>query len=100
MGAMLFNSVIFTHSHKLADGSVVTHAHPFDSSDDNAPFKTHHHSKTELYFFSHIEILFPLVFILVSSFQAPTRHRFIDYGLVLIPVRIPENHHGRAPPVL
>lgn len=41
------NNVVYLHSHILSDQTVITHAHPFDKSADNTPFKTHHHSNFE-----------------------------------------------------
>lgn len=41
------NSIVNVHSHQLENGEVVTHAHPFDHQDDDAPFKSHQHSNFE-----------------------------------------------------
>ena len=99
IGAMVVNNAVFTHSHKLLNGTVVTHAHPFDGSDDPAPFKTHHHTTTELFFFNHLEILFPLLFMFLSFFQPTLRNRFSRFNQVLIPARVIGNFRNRAPPV-
>ena len=47
-GMLITNKAVFMHVHKLEDGSIVVHAHPYNESDNKTPYKTHHHSKTEL----------------------------------------------------
>lgn len=45
-----FNSVNYRHYHKLPDGSVITHAHPYSKKpSDPKPFKTHNHTSAELF---------------------------------------------------
>lgn len=55
---MATNRVFYLHSHKLPDGKVIVHAHPFNKLRDNQPFKMHHHSAFELFLLSHVEMLF------------------------------------------
>lgn len=39
------------HYHKLPDGTVICHSHPFSKSNQsNSPFESHHHSKAEFVF--------------------------------------------------
>lgn len=42
------NKVLFFHSHIDSYGRIVYHAHPYNKSGDQAPYKTHHHNNTEL----------------------------------------------------
>ena len=65
-GMLLTNKAIFMHVHKLEDGSIVVHSHPYNTSDNTTPYKTHHHSKTELLFIQSLELL--LLFILATVF--------------------------------
>ncbi len=60
------NKAIFMHVHKLDDGSIIIHSHLYNKSENKAPNKTHHHSKTELLFFQSFELLF--FFILTTVF--------------------------------
>jgi len=70
MGLLIANKSAYIHTHKLADGSLVTHAHPYDKSNDTDPNKTHHHSKTELLFLHNIEILFLTILHLIMFLSA------------------------------
>ena len=55
---MVSNRAFYLHSHKLVSGKVIVHAHPFNKSQDNQPFKVHHHSVHELFLLRHVELLF------------------------------------------
>jgi len=44
------NQGVFLHSHRLTNGRIVTHAHPYSKKKDNAPLKKHQHTKEELQF--------------------------------------------------
>lgn len=50
-GLILVSNMLYYHSHVAHDGSIVSHAHPFNKQNDNGPYKTHHHSKMELLLF-------------------------------------------------
>lgn len=41
----ILNISLYTHSHVLADGEIITHAHPFDGSND--PLNSHEHTSLE-----------------------------------------------------
>jgi len=40
------NNLANVHYHKMADGTVVCHSHPFGSGSQESPFESHHHSAT------------------------------------------------------
>jgi len=54
----VINKAVFTHTHLLDDGTMVTHAHPYDKHSDSSPYKHHHHSKFEITFFLLADLLF------------------------------------------
>ncbi len=100
MGLLIANKAIFFHEHKMADGTIVAHAHPYDKSDEPEPFKTHHHSKAELFFLSHFDTLFVLAisaFAIVRISAKPYFQIFLPkyYFPVLI-----LNQKSRAPPLV
>lgn len=45
--AVLANGIVFRHSHRLADGTIICHAHPYKSSSGNQS-PGHAHSRDEL----------------------------------------------------
>ncbi|WP_448518521.1 hypothetical protein [Rhodoflexus sp.] len=45
---IMLNSVMYRHSHRLPDGKIVSHAHPYKRSTDEAPAKPHEHTDKEL----------------------------------------------------
>ena len=62
IGFHIFNNIAWQHMHVLSDGTLVTHAHPYNKSADNAPAKQHHHTATEMLILENLEILFPWYF--------------------------------------
>lgn len=48
--ALLANGVMFRHAHRLADGSIICHAHPYKGS-PGTQFPNHTHSRDELIWF-------------------------------------------------
>lgn len=68
--AMLtFNQSVNIHTHKLDDGTIVSHAHPYNKTSDSDPIKSHHHTLTELLILEHFEILFLSIFIAIALLQ-------------------------------
>ena len=99
MGVYSLNSYFFTHSHILENGQIVTHAHPFDSS-DNDPFKNHEHSSEELTFLANLSFFIPItdflslgVFLALITFNRETRE---NHRSLLAPFFT----HLRAPPAI
>jgi hypothetical protein len=67
VGIHSLNSLVYTHSHKLNNGTIITHAHPFSKSSDTNPFKSHEHSPEELTFLANMIYFIPsLVLTMVS----------------------------------
>lgn len=54
----VFNKFIYTHTHVLADGTIVSHAHPYNKQADSSPFKKHYHTKFEFVLLSQLNYLF------------------------------------------
>ena len=98
MGLFIANKAIFLHDHKLNDGRIIEHAHPYDKSNDSKPFKSHHHSNAEFLFFQNLEILFLIVF-LTFALIALVKKRKVSFKLITEHTLICINlHKGRAPP--
>lgn len=99
VGLFIVNQAIFLHVHKLNDGTIVYHAHPYDKSGDSKPVKSHHHSNADFTFFQNLGILFLILFLTITlipfvsgiiySSQLTTK-----YSLISI-----KQNKGRAPPL-
>jgi hypothetical protein len=61
----IINKSVYTHTHIMANGQVISHAHPYNKTTDSKPFKSHHHTRTEFVFYKNLGMLFPLVFLLL-----------------------------------
>ena len=96
LGLLIANKALFTHTHTLANGKTVAHAHPFNKHSD----KKHQHSGVEFAFFAQLDLLFIVTIALVAkpieyyagSFLVQKAQSFIDISHRVI--------SGRAPPVL
>jgi len=87
MSLLILNTAVFIHSHRLADGTIITHAHPFQKSkESNQPYKTHHHNNTDLFRLREISTyLFsiPTVFL-----PTPVRFDSCIYHFIATPAHI------------
>ncbi|PVX51921.1 hypothetical protein C7377_0214 [Balneicella halophila] len=90
----------YTHSHILADGTVITHAHPYDKGSDKEPFKTHHHNYFEFLIFKTFSFLNASILIFSSLIILKSYTSYFPF---------PENFDysvfwrycpGRAPPIV
>ncbi len=99
MGTLIVNKSIYLHTHKLTDGSVISHAHPYNKSGDDKPFKSHHHTDTQLLFFQSIKILFFTFFIALFFFKSIKKAVYALYTAFLYTPAFYNSNKGRAPPV-
>jgi hypothetical protein len=70
LGLFCLNNIVYNHKHRLKDGSLIAHAHPYNKSGDTNPLKSHQHTTGELVFLAnlHFFILAPiLVFIFLVA---------------------------------
>ena len=98
MGTLLLNKAFFVHTHVLADGTVSSHAHPFDRSAEKESEKSHQHSSAEFMLLHHLGMLYFVALTSASLVMAVSR---INKGQPL-PIVYFSNYNipnpGRAPP--
>lgn len=96
---LIVNEAVFLHIHKLDDGTIIEHAHPYNKSADSQPLKSHHHTNAERLFFQHLKVLFLVTFLTLVLFTLVIKEK-VTFGLIT-------NHayncinlqEGRAPPL-
>ena len=96
---LIANKAVFMHTHKLNDGTIIEHAHPFDKSTDSEPYKSHNHTKTELLFFQNLELFSLIVFLTFAFFTIDRKaiySSFIQNGYI---ESCGYYYQGRAPPI-
>jgi hypothetical protein len=54
--ALSANQSFFYHYHVLPDGTIISHAHPYNKTTDCKPIKSHHHSSFEISFFGNLGV--------------------------------------------
>jgi predicted membrane protein len=100
VGLLTLNNALFMHLHRLADGTLIVHAHPFDKSNpENTSSNSHQHTKLELLFFDSLLILFILGLLQITIKNTGsniTRIRSFNY---LIRQNSPQVITNKAPPV-
>jgi len=99
VGIHSLNSFFNTHSHQLADGTIVTHAHPYERGTGSSPFESHHHTATELVFLASLLHFIPTIAVFVVG-----RILFIWADIIQsYQLRVSQNSLGipslRGPPI-
>lgn len=70
-GFIIVNKALYTHSHVLAFGQVVTHTHPFDKSERETG-KSHRHTQAEMLILDQINNIFcSLTLMMIVALFAP-----------------------------
>lgn len=87
------------HSHRLSDGTIITHAHPYNKTSDSAPLKSHHHNVQDSITLRNITHLFVSLFVILTLSLLPLYNR--PYNIVICHKIISDVKHiqGRAPPL-
>ena len=100
IGLLTINNAMFLHSHILDNGNFVTHAHPYDKSNDSAPIKSHHHSKTELIFLENLQLLFLFTLIFFIVLDVAKKKSYFVINRVFYTQGYEILYLGRAPPLV
>ena len=98
MGSLLVNQALYTHTHVMPDGSIVSHAHPFSKNAGCNKNTTHQHSSAEFFLLDMLDVLILYAiaaFVLKrSALNTLFREASLDRLLpALVPISL-----GRAPP--
>ena len=99
MVMFIANKAVFIHTHRLSDGSIIEHAHPYNKSTDSKPYKSHDHSKIELLFAQSIEIFFLSAFLTYALLAIVRKVNFTFHLQTRYSLSCLILHKGRAPPV-
>lgn len=100
MALMMAHSSAYRHSHRLENGTIITHSHPYDKSKDTEHFKSHQHSKSEILLYRSLKAILFLFFLAISFIFFVNEKAFLidkerEYSKLLT-----SPHQGRAPPFL
>lgn len=97
VGILISNELLYTHSHKQ-NGQTVVHAHPYDKSEDKEQSEKHSHTEAELFFFAHINLLFPLFFLTFAIHRNLKENKQVTVFKIIHNQHIILPHNGRDPP--
>lgn len=100
ISCMVINNAVFMHSHILADGSVVVHAHPYNKTNDSQPFKSHKHSKVAIVLYQQLHHFLAVFFAAFLIIMTISRFLFNQTCFLSIPKHFVGLKQGRAPPVI
>ncbi|MDP3913072.1 MAG: hypothetical protein Q8R96_04965 [Bacteroidota bacterium] len=100
MGLLIINKAVFLHSHVLANGTVISHAHPYQSTDDSKPFQSHHHTKAAFFLFDTIQLLFNSIPFGLIFFIPNFRTKVFFSSITQIAPEYFSSTRSRAPPVI
>ena len=98
MTALLINKVVYTHIHIEADGSIITHAHPFSKKAQKHPGSGHQHSGAMLFLLDQLDVLImsmTAVGVIIHHTRSVSYHESVpDHKLPAFVPLLP----GRSPP--
>lgn len=103
LGYALSNQITNKHAHMLADGTIIQHAHPYQKSNDAAPFKKHHHSSWEYVLIDQVNtnlLVFLAAILLLSAWWQLRKKKFVVERLLISPFHHSSRIYLRGPPVL
>lgn len=94
----IVNNVVFLHPHKLPDGNIIVHAHPYNKSQDSAPFKAHSHTTKELFHIANMQLLFITAALFILFTQIANYKRVYLYQTPFVNFKYFFRLKGREPP--
>ena len=98
MTILVFNNTVYTHVHVMPDGSLVTHAHPFQKGDEADGQNTHSHSGMLFFLLDHLELLFVLAAALLLLHPITNREIRPCSHTNVLSLSLIHSSPGRAPP--
>jgi hypothetical protein len=84
----------------LANGTIISHAHPYQSTGDSQPVQSHDHTKASFFLFDTIQLLFYSIPFGLIFFISNFRTKVFISGFTQIAPKYFSNSRNRAPPVL
>ena len=100
MAMLTFNQSVYLHTHKLNDGTVVTHAHPYQKTNNSTPTTSHQHSKKDYVFIGLFKLLFIASLYQLSILLKPHFHKQYTNLYIHIDKCDSKLILGRAPPAI
>lgn len=97
---LMENSIVNLHTHRLANGSVISHAHPFKKSTNGE--KKHQHSNKDFFFIKQLTSFIFFVFTALVASVLVVNKIAVNYQLVPIKQQAIVDclFPPRAPPIL
>jgi hypothetical protein len=97
IGIWTASKSVFYHAHLLQKGKIIYHSHPYNTSNDSTPFKSHEHTDAQLVAIDHLNIIIfavivQFLIVLTKKYFKHTQQKF-DYTEINIC-----NTLGRSPP--
>ena len=95
------NNSVFQHFHRLPDGQIVAHAHPFTkNTNPDSPFQSHKHTQFEFYFFNNVSLLFVVGLLLLALVEFIRKANIQPFLHNVFFSNTPQKLTNKAPPVL
>ncbi|MEA3317535.1 MAG: hypothetical protein U9R54_06220 [Bacteroidota bacterium] len=96
---LIANKTFYLHTHKLSDGTIVIHSHPYEKTNNPVSEESHHHSNILLHFSQNLSLLFFIVFLVIGT-SLFLRKTLFSYQVINNYTRYYFSiHKGRAPPL-
>lgn len=99
-GILILNKALFLHSHKMDNGVVISHSHPYNRSDDKQPYKSHFHSEAEIVFLENSKLVYPVLIMYLVLIIPANGITYYCHRIIRPEIMSTEYTDCRAPPVL
>ncbi len=99
---LTLNNVVFRHAHRLANGQIITHAHPYWPTKNKPPYQPNHHTNGQLVL---LDALSHAVFLPEGPAPALAEVLPVEFSFISLPSyqeqtisALLQSHRGRGPP--
>jgi len=99
---LIINSAVNGHYHKLQNGEIIHHCHPFKHNENNkSPFEDHPHSNAEYYILDQISNTIVLLSSFFIFYSTTLSYKEINhFRVLLLPLKnYSFSNNYRSPPV-
>ncbi len=95
----VLNTAFFYHTHSIGDHEYISHAHPYNKSKDNAPFKSHTHSDLQIIYLENLKLIFFVSFLIMALVAVAREIGTLVCKIPVTRISVILVRRGRAPPV-
>jgi len=95
---LIINNALFIHIHKLPDGNIIAHSHPYNKSENLPNHNQHNHTNSEILLLLQLQTLIIVFIVGIVFYNLFNHYKKIVYFSNNLKVIYYSNKLSRAPP--